>query len=78
MRPEGRATMYVLATRGSREEDFARQRMRHLAQKGVRVTEQSAQAVAIEEEDASDAEGEAERDQDADTASVEAEADESP
>jgi DNA excision repair protein ERCC-3 len=31
--------MYVLATRGSREEDFARQRMRHLAGKGVRVRE---------------------------------------
>jgi len=45
MRPEGQATMYVLATRGSREEDFARQRMRHLAEKGVRVTESSAEAV---------------------------------
>jgi superfamily II DNA or RNA helicase len=39
MRPVGRARMYVLATRGSREEDFARQRMRHLAGKGVRVRE---------------------------------------
>jgi len=45
MRPDGRAKMYVLATRGSREEDFARQRIRHLAEKGVTVTEQSAQAV---------------------------------
>jgi len=45
MRPEGQATMYVLATRGSREEDFARQRMRHLAEKGVRVTESSAETV---------------------------------
>jgi DNA excision repair protein ERCC-3 len=39
MRPTGRARMYVLATRGSREEEFARQRMRYLAEKGVRVTE---------------------------------------
>ncbi|MFC6720792.1 DEAD/DEAH box helicase [Halobacteriaceae archaeon SHR40] len=41
MRPTGRARMYVLATRGTREEDFARRRMQHLAEKGVRVTEQS-------------------------------------
>jgi len=39
MRPVGRARMYVLATRGTDEEDFARRRMRHLAEKGVRVTE---------------------------------------
>jgi DNA excision repair protein ERCC-3 len=50
MRPEGQATMYVLATRGSREEDFARQRMRHLAEKGVRVTEHSAEAVEPDSE----------------------------
>jgi DNA excision repair protein ERCC-3 len=41
MRPTGRARMYVLATRGTREEDFARRRMQHLAEKGVRVTEHS-------------------------------------
>jgi DNA excision repair protein ERCC-3 len=46
MRPVGRARMYVLATRGSREEDFARQRMRHLAGKGVRVRETDAEARA--------------------------------
>jgi DNA excision repair protein ERCC-3 len=39
MRPTGRARMYVLATRGTREEDFARRRMRYLSEKGVRVTE---------------------------------------
>jgi len=39
MRPTGRARMYVLATRGTREEEFARRRMRYLAEKGVRVTE---------------------------------------
>ncbi|MEF8881692.1 MAG: DEAD/DEAH box helicase [Halapricum sp.] len=50
MRPEGKATMYVLATRGSREEDFARQRMRHLAEKGVRVTERSAEAATTDNE----------------------------
>jgi len=37
MRPVGKARMYVLATRGSREEDFARQRTQHLAARGVRV-----------------------------------------
>ena len=39
MRPAGRALMYVLATRGTREEEFVRQQMRHLAGKGVRVRE---------------------------------------
>jgi len=39
MRPAGRSLVYVLATRGTREEDFARQQMRHLASKGVRVRE---------------------------------------
>jgi len=39
MRPVGKARLYVLATRGTREEDFARQRTRHLAARGVRVRE---------------------------------------
>jgi DNA excision repair protein ERCC-3 len=39
MRPVGRARMYVLATLGTGEEDFARQRTRHLAGKGVQVRE---------------------------------------
>ena len=43
MRPTGSARMYVLATRGTREEEFARQRMRHLAEKGVRVTERDSE-----------------------------------
>jgi len=43
MRPSGRARMYVLATRGTREEEFARQRMRYLGEKGVRVTERAAE-----------------------------------
>jgi len=34
--------MYVLATRGTTEEDFARRQIRHLASKGVRVVERDA------------------------------------
>jgi len=40
MRPAGSATVYVLATRGTSEEEFAQRQMRHLAEKGIRVTEQ--------------------------------------
>jgi DNA excision repair protein ERCC-3 len=43
MRPVGRAQMYVLATRGTEEEDFARQRMRHLSAKGVTIREENAE-----------------------------------
>ncbi|MFB6171257.1 MAG: DEAD/DEAH box helicase family protein [Haloarculaceae archaeon] len=43
MRPAGNALVYVLATRGTREEDFARQQLRHLAGKGVRITEREAE-----------------------------------
>ena len=39
MRPTGSALVYVLATRGSGEEEFAQRQMRHLARKGVRVRE---------------------------------------
>ncbi|MXR20829.1 DEAD/DEAH box helicase [Halobacterium bonnevillei] len=39
MRPGGQSLLFVLATRGTGEEDDARSRMRHLAAKGVRVTE---------------------------------------
>jgi len=39
MRPAGNARMYVLATRGTREEEFVRQQLRHLAGKGVRLSE---------------------------------------
>jgi len=39
MRPVGRARMFVLATRGTDEEEFARRRTRHLSEKGVRVRE---------------------------------------
>ncbi len=39
MRPGGQSLLFGLATRGTEEEDDARSRMRHLAAKGVRVTE---------------------------------------
>ncbi|MFB6220032.1 MAG: DEAD/DEAH box helicase [Halolamina sp.] len=39
MRPVGRAEVVVLATHGTREEEFARRQMRHLAEKGVQVHE---------------------------------------
>ncbi|MFB6301408.1 MAG: DEAD/DEAH box helicase [Haloferacaceae archaeon] len=39
MRPTGSALVYVLATQGTREEEFARRRTRHLSEKGVRVRE---------------------------------------
>ena len=45
MRPAGDARMVVLATRGTTEEDFVRRQMRHLASKGIRVTEHEAHAV---------------------------------
>ncbi|PSP72299.1 DEAD/DEAH box helicase [Halobacteriales archaeon QH_9_66_26] len=39
MRPAGNSRMYVLATRGTREEEFVRQQLRHLAGKGIRLSE---------------------------------------
>ena len=42
MRPVGRALVYILATRGTVEEEFVRQQTRHLAGKGVRVIETEA------------------------------------
>ncbi|ARS88620.1 DEAD/DEAH box helicase [Natrarchaeobaculum aegyptiacum] len=41
MRPVGGALVYVLATRGTREEDFARRQLQHLGRKGVTVRERS-------------------------------------
>ncbi|MFB6141121.1 MAG: DEAD/DEAH box helicase [Halosimplex sp.] len=41
MRPAGKALMYVLATQGAREEEFARRQMRYLAGKGVQVQERT-------------------------------------
>jgi len=42
MRPVGDAVLYVLATRGTSEEEFVRRRMRHLAGRGIRVRETDA------------------------------------
>jgi DNA excision repair protein ERCC-3 len=50
MRPAGDARMVVLATRGTTEEDFVRRQMRHLASKGIRVSEHEAEAVDPVEE----------------------------
>jgi DNA excision repair protein ERCC-3 len=44
MRPVGKARMYVLATRASKEEEFARSRTRHLQGKGIRVRERPAES----------------------------------
>ncbi len=41
MRPTGGALMYVLATRGTREEDFARKQLQHLGRKGMTVREKT-------------------------------------
>ncbi|WP_440988708.1 DEAD/DEAH box helicase [Haloarchaeobius baliensis] len=45
MRPEGTALVYVLATRGTREEGFAKRQVRHLASKGIGVRDGPAEAV---------------------------------
>jgi len=52
--------MYVLATRGTKEEEFARQRTRHLAAKGVRVRERDSAAWSFEAGEATQVEGEPE------------------
>ncbi len=39
MRPAGGALVYVLATRGTREEEFARRQLSHLGRKGISVRE---------------------------------------
>ncbi len=49
MRPAGRARMYVLATRGTKEEEFARKQLRHLASKGIRIQESVAEETILEE-----------------------------
>ncbi|TYL37536.1 DEAD/DEAH box helicase [Natronococcus pandeyae] len=44
MRPAGGALVYVLATRGTREEEFARRQLQHLGRKGITVREQTVDA----------------------------------
>ena len=39
MRPSGGALVYVLATRGTREEEFARRQLQYLGRNGIRVRE---------------------------------------
>ncbi|WIV67050.1 DEAD/DEAH box helicase [Natrialbaceae archaeon AArc-T1-2] len=41
MRPAGGALVYVLATRGTREEEFARKQLQHLGRKGMTVRERT-------------------------------------
>jgi DNA excision repair protein ERCC-3 len=48
MRPVGRARMFVLATRGTDEEEFARRRTQHLSEKGVRVREVSPEDAVVD------------------------------
>jgi DNA excision repair protein ERCC-3 len=54
MRPAGKAQVYVLATTGTEEEEFARQRTRHLAGKGVDVREVHVEAAGELSEAAAD------------------------
>jgi DNA excision repair protein ERCC-3 len=58
MRPEGTAQVYVLATQGTREEEFARNRTRHLAEKGVQVTEATVERDGADAGDGSATDGE--------------------
>lgn len=48
MRPAGNAIVYILATRNTREEDFALNQMRHLRTKGMSVTERTVELEAAE------------------------------
>ncbi|OVE85997.1 DEAD/DEAH box helicase [Natronolimnobius baerhuensis] len=60
MRPAGGALVYVLATRGTREEDFARRQLQHLGRKGMTVREQTVERTdesADEDDDAPQEEG---------------------
>ena len=41
MRPAGGALVYVLATRGTREEEFARRQLQHLGRKGLSIREET-------------------------------------
>jgi DNA excision repair protein ERCC-3 len=45
MRPAGNALVYVLATRGTTEEEYARRQLQHLSAKGIRVRERDAETV---------------------------------
>ncbi|WP_394739781.1 DEAD/DEAH box helicase [Natronococcus roseus] len=51
MRPAGGALVYVLATRGTREEEFARRQLQHLGRKGITVREQTVDSAGTDEEE---------------------------
>ena len=51
MRPAGGALVYVLATRGTREEEFARRQLQHLGRKGITVREQNVDSAGTEDEE---------------------------
>ncbi|MDG5760909.1 DEAD/DEAH box helicase [Natronococcus sp. A-GB1] len=51
MRPAGGALVYVLATRGTREEEFARRQLQHLGRKGITVREQNVDSAETNEEE---------------------------
>ncbi|MFA1611258.1 DEAD/DEAH box helicase [Halobellus rubicundus] len=66
MRPAGGSTVYVLATRGTSEEDFAQRQMRHLAEKGVRVTERDRSETERDQSETEPDRSETERDRNGD------------
>ncbi|WP_312912196.1 DEAD/DEAH box helicase [Natronosalvus caseinilyticus] len=53
MRPAGGALMYVLATRGTREEEFARRQLQHLGRQGLTVREETVERDLEAESDTS-------------------------
>ncbi|WP_425493567.1 DEAD/DEAH box helicase [Natronosalvus vescus] len=68
MRPAGGALMYVLATRGTREEEFARRQLQHLGRQGVTVREETVERDLEGEDEAEvDAEGGVDTERDAET-----------
>jgi len=66
MRPVGGALVYVLATRGSTEEEFARRQMRHLAEKGILVRETNVEPESDPDPDPGDGAGNGNADTDPD------------
>ncbi|MDQ2052726.1 helicase-related protein [Natronolimnohabitans sp. A-GB9] len=60
MRPAGGALVYVLATRGTREEDFARKQLQHLGRKGMTIREQAVDRDESNEDRRDDEDGDGE------------------
>ncbi|WP_425600943.1 DEAD/DEAH box helicase [Haloterrigena alkaliphila] len=59
MRPAGGALVYVLATRGTREEDFARKQLQHLGRKGMTIREQTIERAGADSDSEDGEEGDA-------------------